>query len=79
MTWSQARNWQSESVSRAVVSDSLRPHVRQLAKLISMGFLRQAYWSGLPFPPPGDVPEPGIKPRSPTLQADSLPLSQRNP
>ena len=39
----------------------------------SMGFSRQEYWSGLPFPPPGDLPNPGIKPRSPTLQADSLP------
>ena len=40
---------------------------------LSMGFFRQEYWSGLPFPAPGDLPNPGIKPRSPTLQADSLP------
>ena len=33
---------------------------------------RQAYWSGLPFPSPGDLPDTGIKPRSPALQADSL-------
>ena len=50
---------------------------------LSMGFSRQDYWSGLPFPPPGDVPDPGIEstsPASPTLQADSLPLShQRSP
>jgi len=39
----------------------------------SMGFSRQEYWSGLPFPSPGDLPNPGIKPRSPTLQADYLP------
>ena len=38
-----------------------------------MGFSRQEYWSGLPCPPPGDLPNPGIKPRSPALQADSLP------
>ena len=38
----------------------------------SMGFSRQEYWSGLPFPSPGDLPNPGIEPRSPTLQADSL-------
>ena len=38
-----------------------------------MGFSRQEYWSGLPCPPPGDLPNPGIKPRSPRLQADSLP------
>ena len=36
----------------------------------SMGFSRQEYWSGLPFPSPGDLPEPGIKPGSPALQAD---------
>ena len=38
-----------------------------------MEFSRQEYWSGLPFPSPGDLPNPGIKPRSPTLQADALP------
>ena len=41
--------------------------------LLSMGFSRQEYWSGLLCPPPGDLPNRGIKPRSPTLQADSLP------
>ena len=40
---------------------------------LSMGFSRQEYWSGWPFPSPGDLPHPGIKPRSPALQADSLP------
>ena len=35
---------------------------------LSMGFPRQKYWSGLPFPPPGDLPNPGIKPRSYALQ-----------
>ena len=39
----------------------------------SMEFSRQEYWSGLPFPSPGDLPDPGIKPGSPALQADSLP------
>ena len=39
----------------------------------SMGFPRQEYWSGLPFPSPGDLLNPGIKPRSPALQADALP------
>ena len=43
----------------------------------SMGFSRQECWSGLPFPSPGDLPDPGIKPRSPTLQADSLPSEPR--
>ena len=41
---------------------------------LSMGFSRQEYWSGLPFPAPGDLPNPGIEPRSPTLQACSLPF-----
>ena len=39
----------------------------------SMEFSRQKYWSGLPFPSPGDLPNPGIKPRSPALLADDLP------
>ena len=38
----------------------------------TMGFSRQEYWSGLPFPSPGDLPNPGIEPRSPALQADAL-------
>ena len=38
-----------------------------------MGFSRQECWSGLPFPSPGDLPDPGIEPGSPTLQADALP------
>ena len=45
---------------------------------LSMGFSRQEYWSGLPFPAPGNLPNPGIEPASvasPALQADSLPLS----
>ena len=40
---------------------------------LSTGFSRQEYWSGLPCPPPGDLPDPGIEPLSPALQADSLP------
>ena len=45
---------------------------------LSMGFPRQEYWNGLPFPPPGDLPDPGIEPASavaPAWQANSLPLS----
>ena len=37
-----------------------------------MGFSRQEYWSGLPFPSPGDLPDPGIEPGSPALEADAL-------
>ena len=58
---------------------SLFSHVQLLATLwtvarqapLSMGFSRQEYWSGLPCPPPGDLPNPDIESRSPTLQADS--------
>ena len=39
----------------------------------SMGFSSKEYWSGLPFPSPGDLPDPGIEPGSPALQADALP------
>ena len=39
---------------------------------LSMGFSRQEYWSGLPFPSPGDFPDPGIEPWSPALLADSF-------
>ena len=38
----------------------------------SMGFSRQEYWNGLPFPSPGDLPDPGTEPGSPALQADAL-------
>ena len=40
---------------------------------LSMGFSRQEYWSGLPFPSPGDLPNLGIEPESPVLQTDTLP------
>ena len=46
--------------------------VAHQALLSTMGFSRQEYWSGLSFPSPGDLPNPGIKPRFPTLQADFL-------
>ena len=42
----------------------------------SIEFSRQEYWIGLPLPSPGDLPDPGIKPGSPTLQADTLPSEQ---
>ena len=59
---------------RSAVSDSLRPHGLQPARhLCPWGFSRQEDWSGLSCPSPGDLPNPGIKPGSPTLQADSLP------
>ena len=61
-------------LSHSVESNSLWPHGLQPARLLCPeGFSRQEYWRGLPCPPPWDPPNPGIEPRSPTLQADSLP------
>jgi len=61
----------------AIVSDSsVTPWTAGLQASLSAGFSRQEYWSGLPCPPPGDLPELGIEPASlmsPALQADSLP------
>ena len=54
------------------MSDSLRPHGQQPSRLL-WGFSRQECWSRLPYPPLGDLHDLGFKPRSPTLQADSLP------
>ena len=59
------------------LSDSLQPHGCSQQAPLSMGFSRKEYWSGLSFPPAGDFPNPGIEPRSPALQVDSLPLSHR--
>ena len=59
-------------LSRSVVSNSsTRWTVARQAPL--SGFSRQEHWSGLPCPPQGDLPNPGLEPRSPTLQEDSLP------
>ena len=61
----------SESESE-VVSDSATPWTVAHQAPPSMGFSRQEYWSGLPFPSPGDLPDPGIELRSPALRADAL-------
>ena len=63
LQWSEVK-W---SKSRSVVSNSATSWTVQ-----SMGFSRPEYWSGLPFPSPGNLPDPGIEPRSSALQADSL-------
>ena len=60
-------------VSCSVVSDSLRPHgLVTLQAPLSVGFSRQEYWSGLPFPSPGDLLDPRTEPGSPALQVDFL-------
>ena len=61
----------------SVVSDSLQPWTTYQASP-SMGFSRQEYWSGLPFPSPGDLPNPGIEPGSLALQTDALPSEPQN-
>ena len=64
-------------LSLSVVSDSVIPSTVAHQAPLSTGFPRQEYWSGLPSPSPGDLPKPGIKPKSfasPDWQADSLPL-----
>ena len=61
-------------LSPSKVSDSFAtPWTVARQAPLSLGFARHEYWSGLPFPPPGDLPNPGIKPASPALQAYSLP------
>ena len=60
---------ESETVSHSVVT----PWTVACQAPLSLGFSRQEYWSGLPFPSPGDLPDPGIKPGSFALRADSLP------
>ena len=61
-----------ESVSCSVMSNSVMLWTVAGQTSLFMGFPRQDYWSGLPFPSPGDLPDPGIESTSPSLQADSL-------
>ena len=64
-------------LSRSVVSDSAAPWTVARQAALSMGFSRQKYWSGLPCPPPGDLPNPGVKARSPALQVILYHLSHQ--
>ena len=59
-------------LSHLVASDSATPWTAACQAPLFMGFSRQEYWSGLPCPSPGDLPNPGIKPESPALREDSL-------
>ena len=60
-------------VSHSVISNFVTPWTVAHKLPLFIGFSKQEYWSGLPFPSPGDLPDPGIEPRSSALQADSLP------
>ena len=60
----------NQSLSGVQLSATPRTVTHQSS--LSMGFPQQEYWSGLPFPSPGDIPNPGMEPASPALQADSL-------
>ena len=62
-----------KSVSHSVVSDSATPWAVACQSLLSMEVSMQEHWSGLPFPSPGDLPDPGIESGSASLYADSLP------
>ena len=63
-----------QNISSSVTSDPSLPHFNTARQApLSMEFSRQEYRSGLSFPSPGDLPNPGIEPWSPALQADSLP------
>ena len=66
-----SKMYESENVGRSVLSYAT-PWTVALQTPLSLGFSRQKYWSGLTFPSPGGLPTPGIKPGSPTLEADSL-------
>ena len=67
---------QSESESE-VASDSANPWTVAYHTPLSMAFSRQEYWSGLPFPFPGDLPDPGIEPRFPAVQKILYQLSHQ--
>ena len=67
-------NFESESSSHSHVQLFTVPWTAACHAPLSMEFSRQEYWSGLPFPSPGDLPNLGTEPRSPALQADSLAL-----
>ena len=63
---------ESESILHSVMSNSATLWTIACQVLLSMEFSSQEYWSGLPLPSPEDLPDPGIEPRSPALQEDSL-------
>ena len=72
--WGHTESDTTEATAAAVAKSCLTLVILWTCQApLSMGFSRQEYWSGLPFPSPGDLPNSGIEPRSPALQADDLP------
>ena len=72
ISFSNAWKWKGKVKSLSHVRLFATPWTVACHAPPSMGFSRQEYWSGLPLPSPGDLPDPGIEPRSPALQADAL-------
>ena len=73
--WQPIRRKSAQSEKKVLVTQScltLLPHGLKPIMFLCPGFHRQEYYSGLPFPSPGDLPDSGIEPRSPALQANSL-------
>ena len=73
ISFSNAWKWKVKVKSLSHVWLFTTPWTAAFQAPLSMGFSRQQYWSGLPLPAPGDLPNPGIEPRSPALQTDALP------
>ena len=70
LIWNDEKRKKVKSLSHVQLFAT--PWTVDLQAPLSMVLSRQGYWSELPFPSPGDLPNPGIEPRSPTLQADTL-------
>ena len=73
ISFSNAWNWKVKVKSLSCVQLSATPWTAAFQAPPSVGFSRQEYWSGLPCPPPGDLPNPGIESGSPALLTDTLP------
>ena len=72
--WSCVPSWLFKVKSLSLVQLLATPWTVAYQPPLSMGLSKQEYWSELPFPSPGDLPNPGIKPGSPALQTDALPF-----
>ena len=72
ISFSNAWKWEVKVKQLSHVWLFVTPWTVTCLALLSMEFSRQEHWSGIPFPPPGDLPDPGIGPESPALQVDSL-------